>query len=231
MKTTALLVFALALLISSCKKDIDNPDDKIDVPSPKFLLPESDAYWIRYGALSSWPEGTIRTINKYSIGEDTVINGTNYSTLKKNTIFIYDYDSNHPNDTILCEGIGGIYRQDKISRKIYYPYIHNSTFQEEKLFMDFSLGIGDTLFYSNSTLVVIYDTSFISLGGESLKLLSWVRTTNYTWPSSDSGFFLQAYEMPFDLPYETCDCEMPGGITDPIFIFRGDTLRYDDIAK
>lgn len=230
MKTTALLVFALVLLISSCKKDILNNDEIIDVPSPKFLLPESDAYWITYGSLSSWPEGTIRTINKYSIGQDTTVNGTDYSTLKKNTIFIYDYDSNQPNDTILCEGIGGVYRQDKTERKIYYPHIQNSTFQEERLFMDFSLGIGDTLFYSNSTLVVIYDTSFISLSGESLKLLSWVRTTNYSWPA-DSGFTLQAYEMPFNLPYETCDCNMPGGIAAPIFIFRGDTLRYDDIAK
>lgn len=229
MKTITFLM--LLVLLISCEKESDKSDDNNEgTPEPGFLLPQHDAFWITYGEYYAWPEGTIRTINEYGIGKDTIVNGTNYSTLKKNTIFIYDYDDNTPNDTILCEGTGSIYRQDKISRKVYYPHIQNSAFQEERLYFDFSLEPGDTLFYDDNTLVKIYDTRLISLGEESLKLLKWNKAPN-SLSSADSGLVLQAYHMPLGLPNETCDCSMPVDISEPTFILNGDTLNYSDIKN
>lgn len=89
--------------------------------------------------------------------------------------------------------------------------------------------IGDTLYAKDNDWVIVYHIDSVKFAGEYLRLLRWERYINIYSPHLDSGIFLQAYNMPFNLPYESSDCSMPGYRSSPIFVYKGDTLHYTDI--
>ncbi|MDD2199814.1 MAG: T9SS type A sorting domain-containing protein [Bacteroidales bacterium] len=140
-----------------------------------YPFPDSNAVWQVSEWCSDPPNCGDWVAYYYYYGKDTIINGYDYKEILRT-------DLQWTSGTCQClnpQPYYGFLRQDTVNKKVYYRFF-NAYNQQDTLFYDFNLNIGDTLkgYFSGFQILTVVLIDSILIGNNYRKRINF-DTTNY----------------------------------------------------
>ena len=190
--------FKLTLVISFFTLILNQGFSQSYVP-----FPTENAYW--KGAVTSH-EDYWKT-NVFSTNGDSLINGLTYTKLKEKGLFYPWHNQGIPHSfPSFYENYAGCFRNDILNKKVFFIAPGSST---EKLWYDFNMNIGDTIFDYGLWVKVVLDIDSVMIDGTNRKRLI---IDSCSW--QDPNYFIEGVGSTYGLIAEgTCPFESSEELT------------------